>query len=39
LVALAQELEELLRRPVDVLTPDSLAPSIRHRISAEAHAL
>ena len=39
LVALAQELEELLRRPVDVLTPDSLAPSIRQRISAGAHAL
>jgi uncharacterized protein len=39
LVALAQELEELLRRRVDVLTEDSLAPSIRQRIAAEAHAL
>jgi len=39
LVALAQELEALLRRRVDVLTEESLAPSIRQRITAEAHAL
>jgi predicted nucleotidyltransferase len=39
LVGLAQELESLLRRRVDVLTEDSLAPSIRQRIAADAHAL
>lgn len=39
LVALEQELEALLRRRVDVLTEESLAPSIRKRIAAEAHAL
>lgn len=39
LVGLAQELEALLRRRVDVLTEDSLAPSIRQRIAADAHAL
>jgi len=39
LVALEQELEALLRRRVDVLTEESLAPSIRQRIAAEAHAL
>jgi predicted nucleotidyltransferase len=39
LVALEQELETLLRRPVDVLTEESLAPSIRQRIAAEAQAL
>lgn len=39
LVALEQELEALLRRPVDVLTKESLAPSIRQRIAADARAL
>ena len=39
LVALEQELETLLRRPVDVLTEESLAPSLRQRIAAEAQAL
>ena len=39
LVALEQELEALLRRRVDVLTEESLAPSIRGRIAAEAYAL
>jgi uncharacterized protein len=39
LVALAQELEALLRRRVDVLTEESLAPAIRQRIADEAHAL
>jgi uncharacterized protein len=39
LLALEQELEALLHRPVDVLTEESLAPSIRHRIAAEAQAL
>jgi uncharacterized protein len=39
LVALAQELETLLRRPVDVVTEESLAPSIRQRITAQARAL
>jgi ribonuclease HepT-like protein len=33
LVALEQELETLLRRPVDVVTEGSLAPSIRQRIT------
>lgn len=39
LVALAQELEALLRRRVDVLTEQSLAPAMRQRIAEEAHAL
>jgi predicted nucleotidyltransferase len=39
LVALEQEFEALLRRPVDVLTEASLAPSIRQRIAADARAL
>jgi len=39
LVALEQELETLLRRPVDVLTEQSLAPSLRQRVTAGARAL
>ena len=39
LVALAQELEELLERPVDVLIEQSLAPAIRERVTADARAL
>lgn len=39
LVALAQELEELLERPVDILTEQSLAPAIRERVTADARAL
>jgi predicted nucleotidyltransferase len=39
LVALEQELETLLRRPVDVVTEGSLAPSIRRRITAQAQIL
>jgi predicted nucleotidyltransferase len=39
LVGLAQELEASLRRRVDVLTEDSLAPTTRQRIVADAHAL
>ena len=39
LVALAQELEELLERPVDVLTEQSLAPAIRERVTANAQPL
>lgn len=39
LVALEQELETLLRRPVDVVTEESLAPSIRQRIAAQAQIL
>ena len=39
LVALAQELEELLERPVDVLTEQSLTPAIRERVTAAARAL
>lgn len=39
LVALEQELESLLNRPVDVLTTQSLAPAIRERVAADARAL
>ena len=39
LVALEQELEALLHRPVDVLTTQSLAPGIRGRVTADARAL
>lgn len=39
LVALAQDLETLLRRSVDVLTEQSLAPSLRQRVTADARAL
>jgi predicted nucleotidyltransferase len=39
LVALAQELEELLERRVDILTEQSLAPAIRDRVTADARAL
>ena len=39
LVGLEQELEELLRRDVDVLTDASLHPDLRVRIAAEARAL
>ena len=39
LVGLGQELEALLQRKVDVLTEESLAPSIRQRIANEARAL
>lgn len=39
LVALEQELEALLHRPVDVLTTQSLAPGIRERVAADARAL
>jgi predicted nucleotidyltransferase len=39
LVGLEQDLEELLRRKVDVLTDKSIHPTIRQRISAEARAL
>lgn len=39
LVGLEQELEELLRRKVDVLTDGSIHPRLRSRITAEARAL
>lgn len=39
LVALQQELEALLHRPVDVLTEQSLAPAIRRQVTADALAL
>ena len=39
LVALEQDLEELLRRDVDVLTDASIHPALRPRIIAEARAL
>ncbi len=39
LVALEQELEALLQRPVDVLTERGLAPALRERITADARAL
>ena len=39
LVGLEQELEGLLSRNVDVLTDDSIPPSLRQRITAEARAL
>lgn len=39
LVGLKQELEELIRRPVDVVTEQALSPYIRERILAEAAPL
>lgn len=39
LIGLSQELEALLERKVDVLTDQSLAPSVRQRIANEARAL
>ncbi|MDR1990300.1 MAG: nucleotidyltransferase family protein [Acidobacteriaceae bacterium] len=39
LVALEQDLEELLKRGVDVLTDASIHPFLRPRIVAEARAL
>jgi hypothetical protein len=39
LVALGQDLEELLHRRVDVLTDDSVHPAIRHHILADARPL
>ena len=39
LVALEQELEALLQRPVDVLTEQGLAPALRERVTADARAL
>jgi predicted nucleotidyltransferase len=39
LVALEQELQSLLNRPVDVLTTQSLAPAIRERVAADARAV
>jgi predicted nucleotidyltransferase len=39
LVGLEQDLEELLRRNVDILTDASIHPALRARITAEARAL
>lgn len=39
LVGLEQDLEDLLRRDVDVLTDASIHPDLRLRITAEARAL
>ena len=39
LVGLEQDLEGLLKRPVDVLTDGSIHPALRSLISAEARAL
>ena len=39
LVALSQDLEELLQRKVDVLTDASLHPALRQSIIAEARPL
>jgi len=39
LVSLGQDLEDLLHRRVDVLTDDSVHPSVRSRILAEARTL
>jgi predicted nucleotidyltransferase len=39
LVGLEQDLEDLLRRDVDVLTDASIHPVLRSRIIAEARAL
>jgi hypothetical protein len=36
LVALKQELEDLMRRPVDVVTDRSLSPYLRERVLREA---
>lgn len=38
-VALKQELEDLLRAPVDVATPTGLHPIVRDRVLAEAVSL
>lgn len=38
-IALEQDLEELLERPVDVLTDGGLSPTLQERILAEAAAL
>jgi uncharacterized protein len=38
-IALEQDLEELLGRPVDVLTDGGLSPYLQQRILAEAAAL
>jgi predicted nucleotidyltransferase len=39
LVGLEQDLEELLRRKVDVLTDEGIHPAIRQHITAEARTL
>jgi predicted nucleotidyltransferase len=39
LVGLEQDLEDLLRRDVDVVTDASIHPDLRPRITAEARAL
>lgn len=39
LVALGQDLEDLLGRPVDVVTPAALAPELRAAILADARPL
>jgi predicted nucleotidyltransferase len=39
LVGLSQDLEDLLRRKVDVLTDASIHPALRPRIAAEVRAL
>ncbi|HUF36212.1 MAG TPA: nucleotidyltransferase family protein [Gemmatimonadales bacterium] len=39
LVALKQELEDLMRRPVDVVTDRSLSPYLRERVLREAEPL
>jgi predicted nucleotidyltransferase len=39
LVGLEQDLEELLQRKVDVLTDESIHPTIRPRITADVRAL
>lgn len=39
LVGLSQDLEELLKRKVDVVTDASLHPALRERIRAEARPL
>ena len=39
LVGLEQELEQVLERPVDVLTDGSLHPQLRQRILADARPL
>jgi len=39
LVALKQDLEDALGRPVDVVTDRSLSPSVRSQVLSEAVAL
>jgi len=39
LIALKQELEQLLKRPTDVVTPDSVSPFMRQHILDEARPL